>query len=116
MDPTEYGDPKFIQKLKLWLAQHRPAPLRALRCWRGKHNPPADKVFTCMGAVIVGGPCSRCGDEVAREVCWIGNVWDFQGAATKEKSDGGTTITVSPRALLPQLQSLGLAYIGDYPA
>jgi len=112
---THYGDPRIVQRVKLWSARHRPAPLRATRCLSGKHNPPAAKAFSCMGAVFAGGPCTRCGDEEARVVCWIGNAWDFPDVANHYETDeGGVEITVSSLALSLVLNSLGFTYIGDF--
>ena len=88
--------------------------IQALRCWLGLHNPPSDKAFTCMGAVFVGGPCTRCNDPVTREKRFIGNAWDF-GGSTDEGEDV-IVLNVSPTCLLEALRQRGLTYIGDFPA
>jgi hypothetical protein len=71
------GNPDWLVQAKVWLAQHRLPPVRAIRCWTGSHNPPHDELFELYGAVMIGGPCTRCSDETWREVAWPGNAWDL---------------------------------------
>jgi hypothetical protein len=111
---TVYGDPGWKQGLKIWLARNRPGVWQTLRCYAGRHSPSPYTAFTCMGAICVGGPCLNCGDGVAREICWIGNVWDFPEVMAD--SSGGQTSTVAVDALTARLEEFGLTYIGDYPA
>lgn len=95
------GDLLFLQWLRIRQAKRYSKPRQAIRCWRGKHNPPHNGLFEEWGAVIVGGPCRRrqCSDETYREVAWIGNVWDFEGATTVTTSPGNSRTTVNPSAL-----------------
>ncbi len=86
----------------------------AIRCKLGWQNPPKDEAFTCMGAVFIGGPCTRCSDETARERRFLGNAWDFGGSLSV--GEDVIVLTASPANLLKALQERGLSYIGNYPA
>lgn len=88
MDTNSYqphsGEPLWLQRWKIRRARRRSRLMRAIRCWRGKHNPPHNEAFEDMGALSIGGPCTRCPNEVYRELAWIGDVWDFPSAISRK--------------------------------
>ena len=87
---TTSGKPLNAQRRKVKRAASRSAIVRKVRCLVGLHNPPHDDWFEEYGAVMIGGACIACDDSVMRELIWIGNSWDFEGAASIVKSDDGT--------------------------
>ncbi len=88
------GQPAKLQRFKIIRAQKRSRVAKFIRCKIGWHNPPADCYFEEMGSVVVGGPCTRCDDEMFREVTWIGDVWDFKDAIKVTKTGGGSGTTI----------------------
>lgn len=107
MKTTPYGEPRPVQKLKLWRARWRPRPLQARRCKLGKHNPPPDRFFLKQGAVFVGGRCRRCDDPALRPMCFLGNAWDFPGCADITRTETGTHFQLKWRILHRTLLDLG---------
>lgn len=88
------GQPASLQRFKIRRAQKRSKLVRYIRCKIGWHNPPYNRFFEEYGSVMVGGPCTRCDDDMYREVTWIGDVWDFASAISVDKSNGGSATTV----------------------
>lgn len=80
------GAPIWLQKHKVRAARRRPRVVQTIRCKLGMHNPPYDQMFEEYASIMVGGKCTRCNDDVVREIVWIGDVWRFisDGATVQE--------------------------------
>jgi hypothetical protein len=83
--PGNAGESLAAQRRKVYRAMRRSRLMKAVNCWLGRHNPPHNAVFEEMGALMVGGPCTRCTDKGLREITWIGNVSDFSPDSFSEE-------------------------------
>jgi hypothetical protein len=108
---TESGDPLPKQRRLVQRAMNRGQLARKVRCLVGKHNPPHDKVFNEMGAIMIGGPCTVCDDPVERELVWIGNEGDFPGTATVTKTQRGISYQMTDFNVLFEQVNKHLQYL-----
>lgn len=78
------GQPRWLQRHKINRAKKRGKVARWVRCKIGWHNPPWNEPVDDMGAIMIGGTCTRCPDPEWREVTWLGNIWDFPSGISQE--------------------------------